>query len=392
MNYTTEEIEKYIKEIKDLCYSHPDNFSTMLLSTKRKYLYDFLMWFTKELNNKKYKMSTRCYWVLNNIRDWNNELVCCRHCGKPLKHKDAKVFRGYIRPHCNKSCSQADKTVYTKIHQHNIVKYGSVSNIKKGSKTRKQNTYYKLKNNQYMELLETLDEYLKINNANKIHKMRCLTCGNILYQKITKYKKDGKQYLCRCHHCFPSIHNRSHGEIELFNFCKSVCDQNGYTIIPNYKRLISMNNRHLECDIFIDELKLVIEYDGMFYHSEEFYQKYINSYSANRIVYNKITKTKLVEQTGYNIIHIDEYEWINNKEYLKEYLTDLINNKSIFSLNNDIEIVDRQIHCINDKPDGYELIHIIPPQIHNFQNYHVYDCGYLIYRKITPFLLTMHNT
>ena len=87
--------------------------------------------------------------------------------------------------------------------------------------------------------------------------------------------------------------------------------------------------------------------------SEEFYQKYINSCSANRIVYNKITKTKLVEQTGYNIIHIDEYEWINNKEYLKEYLTDLINNKSIFSLNNDIEIVDRQIHCINDKPDGY---------------------------------------
>ena len=56
-----------------------------------------------------------------------------------------------------------------------------------------------------------------------------------------------------------------------------------------------MNNRHLECDIFIDELKLVIEYDGMFYHSEEFYQKYINSCSGNRIVYNKITKTKLVE-------------------------------------------------------------------------------------------------
>jgi hypothetical protein len=66
----------------------------------------------------------------------------------------------------------------------------------------------------------------------------------------------------------------------------------GYTIIPNYRGLIKNNDKALECDIYIPDIKLVIEYDGTYWHSEEHYTIIMKQ---NKNPIRKLFKTMLLE-------------------------------------------------------------------------------------------------
>ena len=79
----------------------------------------------------------------------------------------------------------------------------------------------------------------------------------------------------------------------------------------------SLNNRKLlnglEIDILIDELKLGIEYNGLYYHTEKMGKD--RNYHLN--------KTKLMNKKGYKLIHIFEDEWVSNKELIKNKIIHL---------------------------------------------------------------------
>ena len=78
-----------------------------------------------------------------------------------------------------------------------------------------------------------------------------------------------------------------------------------------------MNDKKLlngvEIDILIDDIKLGIEYNGLFYHTE--------GMGKNRNFH--INKTKLMNQKGYKLIHIFEDEWINKKDIIKNKILHL---------------------------------------------------------------------
>lgn len=65
-----------------------------------------------------------------------------------------------------------------------------------------------------------------------------------------------------------------------------------------------------ELDIYIPEIKLGIEYNGLFWHSE----------SCKPRNYH-LDKTKFFEQQGIRVIHIFEHEWKLRKEQVKSFLT-----------------------------------------------------------------------
>jgi hypothetical protein len=69
-----------------------------------------------------------------------------------------------------------------------------------------------------------------------------------------------------------------------------------------------------EIDIFIPELNIGIEYDGLKWHSDEYKN---NSYHLN--------KTKECSKLGIRLIHIFEDEWVNKSEIVKSILCNLIN-------------------------------------------------------------------
>lgn len=83
----------------------------------------------------------------------------------------------------------------------------------------------------------------------------------------------------------------------------------------NYRKLIPP----YEVDIFIVDLNIAIEYNGSYWHSD------IKKDSQYHLF-----KSNLLKEKGIRLIHIYDYEWINNKDNIKEYLLaqmNMINNR-----------------------------------------------------------------
>lgn len=86
-----------------------------------------------------------------------------------------------------------------------------------------------------------------------------------------------------------------------------------------------------ELDIYLPELKLALEFDGVYWHSED---------RKDRLYH--INKSKACSNLGIQLIHIYEYEWDSNRGKIAGYLKDRIcgnkiiyaRNCSIYKLNN----------------------------------------------------------
>jgi len=165
---------------------------------------------------------------------------------------------------------------------------------------------YSYFNNKIKNLLNCLNiEFSDDNYIDSlyIHNWKCLKCNNIFQQKW-KYIQRGFQ----CPICFPKNHGISNGEKELFNFIESIelleINENCRNIISPY-----------ELDIYIPSKNIAIEFDGLYWHSEEY--KKNKNYHLN--------KTKLCEKQNIRLIHIFEDEWIFKKDIVKSRLKQILN-------------------------------------------------------------------
>lgn len=119
-----------------------------------------------------------------------------------------------------------------------------------------------------------------------------------VHGKFTQYKNDHSDG----HGCPSCGMSSSAGEREVLEFVSS--------IVPGVE---SRNRKILdgrEIDIFIPDLKIGIEYNGLFSHSEERGKDY--KYHSN--------KTMECESKGIFLIQIFEDEWVNHKDILKRTL------------------------------------------------------------------------
>lgn len=193
------------------------------------------------------------------------------------------------------------------------------------------------------------------------YKWQCVKCGNIFEQKIytTHFNKD---FAClpRCINCYPRMFTGiSIAEKELLNFCK----MHFIEIEENNKNLI----KPFELDIVVPELKLAIEFNGIFWHSID------NGIQLNY----HLNKTEMCEQIGYRLIHIWEDEWNNNKEEIKQKLINIFTNNEIIDYSKPLDRCWHQAKQI----EGYKL-EIIPPEILIKNKFQIENCGYLKYTKL----------
>ena len=138
----------------------------------------------------------------------------------------------------------------------------------------------------------SLEEYLA-GDKNTVFKWKCCRCGNQFLSKFNynfKCLKRVKDHV-RCLICFPyEIVNISAEEIELFKFVKSLAPdaiQSDRIIISPY-----------ELDIYIPSKNLAIEFDGLYWHSDE-----------NKSNDYHLEKTNTCLRKGIRLIHIFEDEW-----------------------------------------------------------------------------------
>lgn len=103
-------------------------------------------------------------------------------------------------------------------------------------------------------------------------------------------------------------------EKEVKDFISSI--YNG-TIILNDRSLLD----NLELDIYLPELKIAIEFNGLYWHSDLFKEKNYH-----------IDKTKKCEEKGVRLIHIFENEWTSKQDIVKSRLQNLLGySKKVFA-------------------------------------------------------------
>ena len=138
------------------------------------------------------------------------------------------------------------------------------------------------------------------NNTDTIIKLRCSSCN--------KEFKINRQYLDLriksnknpCLICEPKLSGKSNLEIELYNF-----------IADNYNGEIIKNG---ELDIYLPNLNLAFEFNGLYWHSEEYKDK---SYHIN--------KTNKCLDKGIKLIHIWEDDWIYKREIVESIILNNLN-------------------------------------------------------------------
>jgi hypothetical protein len=128
------------------------------------------------------------------------------------------------------------------------------------------------------------------------HEWSCLECED----KFSNHMDDGK--LPRCPRCYG---NASRGEAELRDFIQSLGQQVQFSV------------RHVippkELDIYLPDHKLAIEYNGLYWHSDE---KVHRNYHLD--------KTTECLEKGIRLIHVFENEWLFHQDKVKSRLTTIL--------------------------------------------------------------------
>ena len=106
-----------------------------------------------------------------------------------------------------------------------------------------------------------------------------------------------------CTECFPISENCSIKEIELRNFISKIYDGE---VLQNYRD-------NIEIDIYLPELKLGFEFNGLYWHSSKFKNKNYH-----------IDKINFFKEKGIKIVNIWEDDWINKRNIIESQIKNLL--------------------------------------------------------------------
>lgn len=221
--------------------------------------------------------------------------------------KESKEIGSYI--YFNKE--QANETIKKKYGEHREKIMEKVSET--AWKTRIKNIEDLLKeyNITDLKLIDCKDKSWWI--------FKCLKCNEefIIERQMFDIRLKGKQIICNiCHPYREDMDDTSQDEEELREFIKA-----------NYTgKIVSTRNEiyPLEIDIYLPDLKLGFEYNGLYWHSTA---------KNSNTIYHQI-KTDKCEAKGIHLIHIWEDDWKYKKDIVKSRILNLLGqSKKIYARN-----------------------------------------------------------
>lgn len=112
------------------------------------------------------------------------------------------------------------------------------------------------------------------------------------------------------HGCPICGNNLSLAEINIREYIKSL----GYDVVEKDRTILD----NKEIDLFVPSASIGVEYDGLYWHSDEFKDK---KYHLN--------KTEECAKLGIRLIHIFEDEWVNKNNIIKSMLSNILNKTPI---------------------------------------------------------------
>ena len=140
---------------------------------------------------------------------------------------------------------------------------------------------------------------------------------------IDNYIKRKSENIPLCTVCNPIGNSKSIKEKDLFEYIKFIYSGE---IIQSYRD-------KLEIDIYLPELKIGFEFNGLYWHSEKFKEKNYH-----------LDKTNYFKSKDIRIIHIWEDDWAFQEDIVKSQISNLLGkSEKIFARKCIIKLVDSKI-------------------------------------------------
>ena len=240
--------------------------------------------------------------------------------------KKETLLKNYGVEHFSKTDEFKDKVRETSLYRYGVNSYTQTSEyIEKTKQTNlykygaeyysKTEIYHKDtfigKNENYINYI---DNSISLFNCDK---------GHTFEINSDNYHGRSKNNLSLCTICNPISDSRSIKEKDLFEFIESIYDDK---IIQSYRD-------GLEIDIYLPELKLGFEFNGLYWHSEKFKEKNYH-----------LDKTNYFKYKGIRIIHIWEDDWTSKEDIIKSQISNLLGKShKIFARKCVIKEIDTKI-------------------------------------------------
>lgn len=152
------------------------------------------------------------------------------------------------------------------------------------------------------------EKYHLIERTTDILKFRHDICDQDfdIHRLMLKNRIDNNKELCTiCNKINSAV---SQSEKDVYNYISSIYDGE---IIGSYK------TDKYEIDIYLPELKIGFEYNGLYWHNELYRDKNYH-----------ISKTKYMEENGIHLIHIYEDQWFHKQDIVKSRIDNILGKNS----------------------------------------------------------------
>lgn len=319
--------ESLIKKYKVNHYSKTNDFKEKVAKTNLERYGNICSLHGKEIKEKVTKTNLERYntehpsqslEIKRKVKETNLERYGVDNPMKLDKFKE-KVKETNLEKYGKISYSQTDK-FKNEIKEYFLKKYGVDSPMKldfiknkiKETNIEKFNTDNYVKTDEYRKYFTNIandPNYIKY-LGDGISLLKCDLNENHNYEiHSSNYWNRNKNKNPLCTICYPISENVSIKEKEVLNYIKSIYSNK---IISNYRD-------GLEIDIYLPDLNIGFEFNGLYWHSDLFMNK---DYHLNKFNYFK--------NKNIDIIYIWEDEWIYKNDIIKSLIKNILSpNKTI---------------------------------------------------------------
>jgi hypothetical protein len=227
------------------------------------------------------------------------------------------------------SLEEFNKFRNDKIRKSSLEKFGTEHHLSAKEVIKKRIESYK--RNITEKIIEILPENLKyidrVNNQNETDIYININCSDCekdfqITRQLLVQRKNSEQKICL--NCNPINVGKSNSEEEVYQFIRSIYSGE---IIQRFRL------SEKEIDIYLPELKIGFEYNGLYWHS--------NLYKSSNF---HVDKTKFFESQSIALIHIWEDDWLYKREIVKSIISNKLGltQKKIFARKCKIENISNE--------------------------------------------------
>ena len=136
------------------------------------------------------------------------------------------------------------------------------------------------------------------NNTDFVVSLLCIKCGSDfdINRQYLSLRSESEEDICLV--CNPILSGKSNMEKEISDFVSE------YVFVEANKKI-----KNIEIDIFVPELKIGFEFNGLYWHSELYKDRNFH-----------LDKSRKMKDLGIRLIHIWEDDWIFRKEIVKSII------------------------------------------------------------------------